>query len=418
MTLFVFIIALLFPSWLWAQSDVVLDGDLSLSVTIEDTDHIPVTQEMMLITIRGAYRRHIMLEKLQQPTLEGFNWAQLGPDSWREERINGKKVKIFERRMAVFPKRAGALTIGVFTHRLTLTDEENKWFEHAVTSAPVTVQVDAAPETPHWWFPVKRLKISDEWSNAPDQLGPNAGVLRVIRIEALGAMPDMIPLMPELHSPSGMIFAHPEKRLVELSPEGPVTYAFWRWTIRPTNGVSGIVEPFTLHYFDTQTRETNEVTIAAQRVAYQSSVSSPSPDPERDDVAAQAKLLDWRAGLLAGVVFLVSFWFGIATRTRTVQPALQRFAPLDTVTYHLIYAAFRRNSAAARRAAATLLARDDSNVKLSTIIGRLDAEVFGKARNTSDLWAFTKSVLKHRTNPSGAFDEKSADLVRTPGPRT
>ena len=89
MTHFVFIIALLFPSWLWAQSDAVLDGDLSLSVTIEDAGHIPVTQEMMLITIRGVYRRHIMLEKLQQPTLEGFNWAQLGPDSWREERING-----------------------------------------------------------------------------------------------------------------------------------------------------------------------------------------------------------------------------------------------------------------------------------------------------------------------------------------
>ena len=88
MTHFVFIIALLFPSWLWAQRDVVLEGDLSLSVTIEDTSHIPVTQEMMLITIRGVYRRHIMLEKLQQPTLEGFNWAQLGPDSWSEARIN------------------------------------------------------------------------------------------------------------------------------------------------------------------------------------------------------------------------------------------------------------------------------------------------------------------------------------------
>ena len=85
---------------------------------------------MILVTIRGSYRRHITRERVEQPPLDGFSWSQLGPDRWYEERIRGRPVKMFERRMALYPERAGELTIGAFTHHLTLTDEGDEWFEH------------------------------------------------------------------------------------------------------------------------------------------------------------------------------------------------------------------------------------------------------------------------------------------------
>ncbi|MGB0903693.1 MAG: hypothetical protein ACPGVJ_02235, partial [Mangrovicoccus sp.] len=220
MRLWLLVLAALLCGPALAQSGAVRPGELALSVTVENTGHTPYEREMVMIRIRGAYRRHITLEKLEQPDLDGFSWAQLGPDHWSEERINGRPVKVFERRMALYPTRSGRLTIGPFIHHLTLTDEGDDWFDHDVKSEPITVDVDPAPADTQWWFPVFSLEISDNWSNPATQLQEGEGVLRVIRLEALGAMPDMIPPMPQMHSPSALIFPHPEKRLVEQTPYG------------------------------------------------------------------------------------------------------------------------------------------------------------------------------------------------------
>ena len=124
----VLIMCLIWPMAAFAQSKTVLPSELELSVSIDDADAMPVVREMVLITIRGVFRRHITREMLIQPDLEGFSWAQLGPDHWTDERIDGQQVKVFERRMAIYPDRTGTLTIGAFTHRLTLTDEGDDWF--------------------------------------------------------------------------------------------------------------------------------------------------------------------------------------------------------------------------------------------------------------------------------------------------
>ncbi|AZQ69112.1 hypothetical protein EF888_19455 [Silicimonas algicola] len=211
------LLCLVLPALAVAQTREVLPEDLSLTIEIEDAAE-RLVGEMVLVTIKGTYRRHITRESLKQPELEGFSWSQLGQDMWTEARIRGQKVKVFTRRMALFPERAGPLTVGAFTHDLTLTDEGDDWFEHAVLSQPIDIEVKPAPEVEGVWFPVKRLIVSDQWSNAPDQLAPGEAVLRVIRVEALGVTPEMIPPMPELRSPSAMIFPHPEQRLAELTP--------------------------------------------------------------------------------------------------------------------------------------------------------------------------------------------------------
>jgi len=151
-------------------------------------------------------------EKLIQPALNGFGWMQLGEDYWYDSLENGLKVKNMRRRMAIFPNRAGEIEIGAFKHRLTFLDEDLKWFEHEITSEPIAIDVGAADQTADWWLPVHRLEIDDSWSNPPDQMKAGEGVLRVIRVEAFGASPDMLPPMPEMKSPSAHIFPHPEKQ--------------------------------------------------------------------------------------------------------------------------------------------------------------------------------------------------------------
>jgi len=380
----------------YAQTADVLPDELKLTIIRDDPEQIPFVGEMVMITIRGTYRRHITREHLVQPDLTGFNWSQLGPDSWREGRENGRQVKIFERRMALFPTEAGRLTIGSYSHNLTLTDDSDDWFGHQVHSAPLSLEVAPIPAeaADHWWLPVRHLRISDDWSNAPDQLDPGAGVLRVLRIEALGATPEMIPPMPKLSSPSAMIFAHPEKRLVERTPTGPVTYAYWRWTIRPTNGVSAILEPMEIPYYDTRNRQFMTARITPQRVAF-----SPTDAAETQQTEAPAT----RAGLpgppllvLAFAVFGGSLLALLWGRRDFGVPWARQARLFDPLARGLRRGARRGDASQVRRAAVALMRRDGARQGQIQALSDLDRQLFSPGQTRPDLRKFTQSILRGR----------------------
>lgn len=407
------VILCLLPSLGQAQSRTVSPEELDLSVTVEAMDHVPFVGEMVLLTIRGIYRRHITLEALHEPDLEGFNWTQLGADLWRDERIDGEKVKTMTRRMAVYPNRAGDLTIGAFTHKLTLTDEGDGWFEHDVRSEPVTLSVAAAPGGEAWWFPVKQLRISDQWSNAPDQLKRGEGVLRVIRLEALGATPEMMPPMPELTSPSGRIFPHPDKRLVELSPQGPITYTFWRWTIQPGNDTSAVVEPLTLSYFDTQTRVPRQITISAQRIAYGDVIPAEVQTPSAQE-AGTMRLPGLFLAALGFGVFVCGVALALAGRKIVGRSALRRFPLFDPLTRRVRQAARSGDAVALRRAASHLILRDGSSGARRRLMAELDGYLFSRGDATFDLKRFAQAFLK--ANPTVPLVHRTGGDALTVGP--
>ena len=372
-----------------AQSSTVLPTDAELTVTIENAEFTPYTQEMVLITIDGTYRRHITLEKLEQPDLEGFNWMQLGSDFWYDDTEAGQKVKKFKRRMALFPDRAGDVTIGAFTHHLTLTDEGDDWFPHDIHSDPITIKVEPAPAMAEggWWFPVRRLEVADNWSNSPDQLVEGEGVLRVIKVEAIGVGPDMIPPMPELTSPSAMIFPHPEKRIVELSPYGPVSIAFWRWTIRPTNSTSAILEPIEFEYFDTLNRVPRKAVISPQRVAYLEGEMTEAPDPPEPAVLQQG------VSVVAGAVAFVLGLLGLLLGRRFGGGALHRFHIFDPLARTLKQAERDNDAGAVRRAATALIRRDGALGGRAKLLNELDNALFQPASNGAVPTGFARKFL-------------------------
>lgn len=250
--------------------------DLDLSIELEERAHPPFPGEMVLITIRGTYRLPITLEKLVQPALTGFDWMQLGEDRWIEELDAGQTIKIFERRMALFPRAAGRIEIGRFVHELDLLNRTGQRFFEEVRSQPLTIEIAELPEEEQagnrrWWFPVRQIEVNDRWSNPPERLEAGGGAIRIITVTAQGVAPEMIPPMPKMRSAGLHVFPHPEKRIVTLGPNGPITRAFWRWTVRPEGASAGFLDPLTLDYFDTVARERREITISAQRVAYATS---------------------------------------------------------------------------------------------------------------------------------------------------
>lgn len=370
-----------------AQSRTVDPDDLTLTVTLETLPATPFQQEMVLLTIHGVYKRHVTREALEQPDLAGFNWMQLGQDHWFESMVDGKTVKNMRRRMALFPDAAGRLVIGPFRHHLTLLDETNAWFEHTIASEPVVLDVDPAPQVEGWWFPVRRLEVSDDWSNAPDQLDPGGGVLRVVRVSALGASPDMLPPMPELTSPSALIFAHPEKRLVDLTPQGPVAIAYWRWTVAPTNGRSAILEPIEFPYFDTVTRQMRKVVITPQRVAYGEATlppPAPEPPPRRSSLGAAGLGAIGLGGFLAALALL---WRGQGRLSLApLRAALDRRRAL----WRLDRAAWRGDIAGLRRSARDLDRKLPPDPARRALLDALDRAIFGAAEPAVDTRQFRR----------------------------
>ena len=99
---------MLLPALACAQTRDVNPGELALEVTLETSAEEIFQGEMVLVTIHGRYRRHITLEKLETPELDGFNWMQLGQDTWYETRERGASKTTstaYRNRRARQPKR-------------------------------------------------------------------------------------------------------------------------------------------------------------------------------------------------------------------------------------------------------------------------------------------------------------------------
>lgn len=395
----IFLASLWLPSVALSQTRAVDPNDLSLTVTLEELPATPFQQEMVLATIHGVYKRHITRETLEQPDFEGFNWMQMGQDHWYESMLDGKTVKNMRRRMALFPDASGTLEIGSFKHKLTLLDEDNNWFEHTIESDPLTLDVAPAPEGADWWFPVRNLQIRDDWSNSPDQLNTGEGVLRVVRVSALGASPDMIPPMPELHSPSAMIFAHPEQRLVDLTSKGPVAIAYWRWTIAPTNDRSAILEPIEFSYFNTNDRTTHRAVISAQRVAYEDDILPTAP------VKVTPQTQRKRPGpVMLSMLGLAAFLASLAVmrpRSQTltfgkVHAAIDR----GLARWRFKRALWFRDLAGIRRAAREMDHLYTPDPNRDKLMRGLDSQIFGSSDDAFNFGQFGRQFLATLTRPN------------------
>jgi hypothetical protein len=193
--------------------------------------------------------------------------------------------------------------------------------------------------------------------------------------------------MPELTSPSGHIFPHPERRLVSLSPEGPISIAFWRWTIKP-EGPSAILEPIEFSFFDTRERVMRDVVISPQRVAMApgpAPVAASAP-PEGGSLHRASGLTALAAGAIAGVAAMGWRRTGRPADWRELRQAFSARRNLARAARSGDLPAFRR---AAHRMAATMPA----DQRRPEVLAEIDAALFVKEAATPDLRDLRRRLL-------------------------
>ncbi|MFN3207474.1 MAG: hypothetical protein ACE369_00460 [Roseovarius sp.] len=244
---------------------------LKLELVLDPRDTAPLEGEMVLATIRGTYRETITNEELKLRSMTDFDWTRLGQDAWSDQRIDGRTARVFERRIAFYPKRAGNLEVLPIVHELEIIGNGGQREIVLVRSDPVRIEVGEKPAgADQSWFPVRALEVSDTWDADPAQLEDGQSVTRRVVIRALGATPEMMPQQPALREPWLITFTPPEERNFQVTAQGPVTTLVWVWKLRPITGEPGVLSQVSLPYFDTTSRTAKTATLPAATIGYAS----------------------------------------------------------------------------------------------------------------------------------------------------
>ncbi|MGY9048953.1 MAG: hypothetical protein ACKVKF_18385 [Rhodobacterales bacterium] len=245
--------------------------DVHFNLILDPRDTAPLEGEMVLATLRGEYRETITNEEVKLRPMTDFDWIQLAPDHWTRLQIAGLPTVVIERRIALFPKRAGTATILPVAHELEVMNRENVRQKILVRSAPVTIEVSAKPaDAGSDWLPVRALELSESWSADPAKLIDGQNVQRRIVLRALGVPPELLPEQPPLREPWLINFTPPEERSVQVTSQGPVSTVVWVWTLRPITGEPGVIPQAVIPYFDTTDGQAKSIVIPPATIGYAS----------------------------------------------------------------------------------------------------------------------------------------------------
>ncbi|MQT14950.1 BatD family protein [Segnochrobactrum spirostomi] len=275
-------------------------------------DGAPVVGEMIPVTVRGEYTSRIALESLTFPNAADYDWIQLARDQWRDETIDGVSVRVFERRIAVFPRHAGMLRLGPVVHRLTVIGASGARVPLDVTAPAVSFPVAPYPGPPPP-LAASALVVKDELSAAPGALRDGETLVRRVTLIADGTLPHLMPVRPPMRAAWLISFTSPEQREMKPTPNGPVTTIVWEWHLRPKTGEPGVLPAVTIPWFDTETRRLRTAEIPAIPFGYASFRDDRSSEERLPAGQVALAVAALAAGAVGGIALAVA---GLAARRR------------------------------------------------------------------------------------------------------
>lgn len=364
--------------------------DAFMTVEIEADSEQPFVGEMILVTITGYYDVTIALENFEGIELRNVSWIQLGRDIWSKARVAGRDVTTVERKLALYPKKPGTLTIGPFRHHLTLNKDEER-FVHEVVSEAKSIEIRQKPATANgWWLPARDVVFTDEWNVDPSKLANGDTARRTVTLTVHGQTAENLPLPPQMRAPGLIAFMDPEERSTEVTREGPVATVKWGWRVRPATAEPALLPAFHIPWFDTTSRQMRDIVLGSQRLAYAAIATETT---ENDPM--------WRLAapfvVIAGLFFPAGLMLG-GRRLIPVTVARTRLAALwpSANLWRVYYAAYKADPAALRDAAARELRRVGVPREQSALLLRpLDDHLYApQAGPRPNLWPIARNVAR------------------------
>lgn len=123
---------------------------------------------------------------------------KLGEDAQYQAMRGGRNFIVRERRYAVFPQSAGTLTIGPVTFEAMVIPDRGFSRVQRFRSDVLSLEVQPAVAPPAElagaaWLPAQRVTLTEEWSDAGDELTVGIPSTRTIVVEGLGLLETQLP---------------------------------------------------------------------------------------------------------------------------------------------------------------------------------------------------------------------------------
>lgn len=181
-----------------ATADADVPGDIFLEVEVSP-ERVYV-QSQIVYTLRLFVGTMTGRATITPPRIVGGEAIveRLGDDREYRATRGNREFTVRERRFAIFPQRAGTLTIGSATFEAMVIPPRGLSRLQRHESEPIELEVLPAvpPPASHpraAWLPARRLELSERWGADPPELSVGVPTTRTLTIEAEGLLETQLP---------------------------------------------------------------------------------------------------------------------------------------------------------------------------------------------------------------------------------
>ncbi|QTQ36971.1 Aerotolerance-related protein [Aromatoleum petrolei] len=218
--------------------------------------------------------------------------AEIRPagESVRELTRDGQRLRVTERRYAIFPFASGSLQLS--GGHVSLRTDGGSASERRIEAPALTRNVRPVPTglRPEEWLPARTVTLNEFWHPDMPQLRPGQPLRRRIRVEAVGVAAAQI---PPLHIGADGFSIHPEPpRLEEREEDGWITgIREQTWRLVPRQGGDFRLPALQVQWWDPVAGQPRQATLLPRPIAVMASPGERAIATDEPVVAAAAAAL-------------------------------------------------------------------------------------------------------------------------------
>jgi hypothetical protein len=200
-------------------------ADIFMELTADP--EVVYAQSQVLFTLRLYVGVSTGRATLTAPETTGVEAIveKLGEDSNYQTTRGGRTFNVRERRYAIFPQAAGALTIGPVTYEAMVIPDRGFSRVQRFRSDVLELEVQPAVAPPPAlagaaWLPAKQVTLTEEWSEPDSELAVGIPRTRTIVVEGLGLLETQLPDVPLETQPGIRQYADRPELVREVTEQG------------------------------------------------------------------------------------------------------------------------------------------------------------------------------------------------------
>lgn len=226
-------------------------------------------QQQFILTVRLKYVNDLIRGEMTHPDHENALFRQLGEQREYSQYDRGLHYRVVERKYAVFPRRAGELTVPavVFQGRF-LTPRTGRQTSRKAESEALKVQVAPPPDafTGDYWLPAQGLVLTESWEPDVSEIQLGETLERRIEWQALGLEGVSLPELTFRDQPGLKVYSETPELGTEDRSTGVLGKRLDTVAYVPTRAGTFTLPPIEISWWDVLNNEQRTAKVPGRRL--------------------------------------------------------------------------------------------------------------------------------------------------------